>query len=329
LFVQAGTRYEPDGAKPPPVSVSMPDVDLGQALALDGALRKVPGTETVTPSVTIQVRKTDGTGGTTMHVGTCDELRRQTTIGQCRDGDVFVSAKPEPGAFVPAAGERVSVFSFDRVAKETSVGWTMPADVRATSALTSDMGLVYATPGAFAGLAAPVADANAYLQPKVNDANYVEYVRNALEPFGWSATAFAPTDAATSTFELIARVLMIGSVITLLLAAASLLVVALEQIRERRRALAVLAANGVRRAVLARSLLWQTAVPIAVAVAVALVSGLVLAGLLLYVSRQPIVFDWATIAVFVATAVIAVLASTACTLPALWRAANAEGLRDE
>jgi len=328
LFVQAGTRYEPPGAKPPPVSVNMPDVELGQALAMEAALRKVPGTETVSASMIVQLDKIDHTTGTLMHVGTCDDLRRQTGIDQCRDGDVFVSAEPVPGVFVPAAGERVSVVARNDE-RPRDVGWTMPADVRTTSALTSDTGLLYATPGALAGLTAPVVSANASLQPTVKDANYVEYVRNALEPFGWSASAFSPTDAATSLFELIARVMMIGSVITLLLAAASLLVVALEQIRERRRALAVLAANGVRRAVLARSLLWQTAVPIAMAVLVALVSGVVLAGLLLSVTSQAIVFDWATIGLFVATAVIAVLASTACTLPALWRAANAEGLRDE
>jgi hypothetical protein len=329
LFIPAGTRYEPEGVKPPPVSVTMPDVELGQAFAMVSALHKVPGTEAITPSITTVVDNASGTTGTTMHIGTCDELRRQTTIAQCRDGDVFVSATPERGVFTPAAGERVRLSSLDQGAAASKVNWTLPADVRTTSALTSDTGLLYATPGALAGVVAPVVSAVAYLQPTAHDSAYVEHVRNALEPFGWSANAFSPTNATTGTFELIARVLMIGSVITLLLAAASLLVVALEQIRERRRALAVLAANGVRRMVLARSQLWQTAVPIAVAVAVALASGLVLAGLLLYVTKQPIVFDWATIAIFVATAVVAVLASTACTLPALWRAANAEGLRDE
>jgi hypothetical protein len=328
LFIPAATRYQPGDEKPPPVSVSMPDVGLDQALAMDVALRKVPGTAGVSSSVTVLLYNAADTNGVTMHVGRCDELRRLTGIGSCADGDVFVSAKPESGAFIPAAGERVSLASFDPGQRKGRVNWTMPANTRAIS-LPPDLGLVYATPGALAGITAPVVDANAAVQPAGNDENYVEHVRNALEPFGWSANAFSPTDAATSTFVLIARVLMIGSVITLLLAAASLLVVALEQIRERRRALAVLAANGVRRIVLARSLLWQTAVPIAVAVAVALVSGLVLAGLLLYVTRQPIEFDWVMIAVFVTTAVIAVLVSTACTLPALWRAANAEGLRDE
>ncbi|MFC0549194.1 FtsX-like permease family protein [Kutzneria chonburiensis] len=328
LLVQANTRYEPPGEKPPPVSVNMPAVALSQALALDSALRKVPGTESVTPSITMLMKKVGGSEVTALHVGTCADVRQLTSIDQCRDGDVFVSAKPYTSAFVPAAGERVSFFA-DDPRQPVSVDWTMPAEVKATTALTTDMGLVYATPGALAGVTAAVADANASVQPKANDANYVEYVRNALEPFGWSANAFTPINAISSTFELIARVLLIGSVITLLLAAASLLVVALEQIRERRRALAVLAANGVRRSVLARSLLWQTAVPIAMAVAVALVAGLVLGGMVLTVSNQPIVFDWATIALFVATAVIAVLASTVCTLPALWRAANAEGLRDE
>lgn len=330
MFIPAESRYQPADARPTPVSVTMPGVSLTRALALDAALRKVPGTDTVTGSITVQMRSADGRNGTSVHVGTCDELRRQTAIAQCHDGDLFTTTKPETGEFVPTAGERVLVAS-DVAGQQQrkSVEWTVPASVRPTPSLTNDTGAVYATPAALAGMTEPVADANAYVQPKSNDADFVEYVRNALAPFGWSAYAFVATSGIDSTFALIGRVLMIGSVITLLLAAASLLVVALEQIRERRRAFAVLAANGVQRLVLARSLLWQTAVPIAVAVVVALASGLVLAGLLLYVTKQPISFDWATIAIFVATAVVAVLVSTGCTLPSLWRAANAEGLRDE
>jgi hypothetical protein len=330
LFIPADSRYQPADTRPPSVSVTMPSASLTQALALQAALRKVPGTDTVTASIRLGLRSADDRDETSAHVGTCDELRRQTGIGQCHDGDVFTMASPEDGRFVPAAGQRVLVFS--KVPGQQGpklVDWTVPASVRPTRSLTNDTGDVYVTPAALAAITEPVVDANAYVQPKSNDADFVEYVRNALAPFGWGAYAFAATSGIDSTFRLIARVLMIGSVITLLLAAASLLVVALEQIRERRRALAVLAANGVQRFVLARSLLWQTAVPIAVAVVVALASGLVLAGLLLYVTKQPISFDWGTIAVFVATAIVAVLVSTGCTLPSLWRAADAEGLRDE
>jgi hypothetical protein len=330
VFVPAESRYQPADARPPSVSVTMIGSSVEQAQALGATLRKMPGADTVDSSVMIQLLSVDGRDGIAMRVGTCDELRRLTAIEQCRDGDLFTSAKPQNGEFVPTAGERVLV-SADAPGQtcSKSAEWTVPPSVRPTRSLTSETGDVFATPAALAGIAAPVVNAYAYVQPKSNDGNFVEYVRNALVPFGWSAYAFTATDGIDSTFTLIGRMLMIGSVITLLLAAASLLVVALEQIRERRRALAVLAANGVRRLVLARSLLWQTAVPIAIAVVVAVVSGLVLAALLLYVTGQPLAFDWATIAVFVAAAIVAVLVSTGCTLPSLWRAANAEGLRDE
>ena len=326
LFIQAQEQYLPPGGMPPGVSVNMTAAPLGQALALEAALHKVPNTASVDASVTVNVH--DAANGATMRVGPCEELLRLTVIKQCQDGDLFTSAKPHSGAFAPVAGQHVILTTYGN-GQQKDIAWQMPAALHTTTLLTDDTRTLWATPGALAGLDAAVVDLRGTLQPTSADGNYVEHVRNALAPFGWNANAFSPTDASTSTFVLIARVLMIGSVITLLLAAASLLVVALEQIRERRRALAVLAANGVQRIVLARSLLWQTAVPIAVAVIVALVSGLLLAGLLLFVTRQPLEFDWATIGIFVATAVVAVLISTGCTLPALWRAANAEGLRDE
>ncbi|WP_052395546.1 FtsX-like permease family protein [Kutzneria sp. 744] len=326
LFIQAEEEYLPPGGMPPGVSVNMTAAPLGQALALEAVLHKVPNTASVNASVTVNVH--DAANGATMRVGPCEELLRLTAIKQCQDGDLFTSAKPHSGAFAPVAGQHVILTTYGN-GQQKDVAWQMPAALHTTTLLTDDTGTLWATPGALAGLDAAVVDLHGTLQPTSPDGNYVEHVRNALAPFGWNANAFSATDASTSTFVLIARVLMVGSVITLLLAAASLLVVALEQIRERRRALAVLAANGVQRIVLARSQLWQTAVPIAVAVIVALVSGLLLAGLLLFVTRQPLDFDWATIGIFVATAVVAVLISTGCTLPALWRAANAEGLRDE
>jgi hypothetical protein len=328
LFIPAESRYLPTDGQPSVVSVSMPDTDVNQALALAPALRKAPGVDTVSATIDLHLHTADG-HETTLYLGSCDELRRQAAIGPCRDGDVFTTAVKD-GSFVLAAGQRISLTSYDESGRETkAVAWTVPASLRPIPATDEgEAGVVYATPAAIAGIA-PVAYATASVRAKTYDVEFVERVRNALVPFGWSADAFAATSADTGTYLLIAQVLMIGSVITLLLAAASLLVVALEQIRERRRALAVLAANGVRRSLLARSLLWQTAVPIAVAVVVALVSGLVLAGLLLYVTRQPIEFDWATIAVFVTAAVVAVLVSTACTLPSLWRAADAEGLHAE
>jgi hypothetical protein len=66
------------------------------------------------------------------------------------------------------------------------------------------------------------------------------------------------------------------------------------------------------------------------AVAIAVVAGLALAALLLaVVAGKPVTFDWPTVAVYSATGLAAVLVVTGLTLPTLWRATGAEGLRGE
>jgi hypothetical protein len=331
MFIPATSAYAPAGVDQPRMYVSMPGADLRTAFLLEDTLRKVPGASRVDAGAFAEVR--NGNGGTLgMFIGTCDDLRHNAAITSCRDGDVFAVDPPFGGsAPVPTAGQQVTLESFG--AGTTKVAqWTVPT-ISGTlrpqpHGQATEGAALYATPAALAGIAFPV-DVEATVQLGASDDVVVQRVRNALVPYGWRATAFSGTTVVSGTFWLIDKVLSIGSVITLLLAAASLVVVALEQIRERRRALAVLTANGVRRSVLARSLLWQSAVPIAVAVVVALVIGLTLTALLFYVAGQPLVLDWSTIALFVGTAVVAVLASTGCTLPSLWRAASVEGLRDE
>jgi hypothetical protein len=93
--------------------------------------------------------------------------------------------------------------------------------------------------------------------------------------------------------------------------------------------LAVLAASGVQRSVLAWSLLWQGLVPVVLAVVVALPAGFGLGTLLLMVSGKPLSYDWTGTAVLTAAGLGAVLVATMITLPALWRATGAEGLRTE
>ena len=61
-----------------------------------------------------------------------------------------------------------------------------------------------------------------------------------------------------------------GATIVMALIGFSLLLTALEQLRERRRLLAVLVAFGTRRSTLSWSLLWQSAVPVALGLVVAL-----------------------------------------------------------
>src|SRR5919197_1154802 len=69
------------------------------------------------------------------------------------------------------------------------------------------------------------------------------------------------------------RGVLAGAVLTLALVGASLLVSLLEQVRERRRLLATLAAFGTRRATLGWSVLWQSAVPVALGLLLAIAAG--------------------------------------------------------
>jgi ABC-type antimicrobial peptide transport system permease subunit len=162
----------------------------------------------------------------------------------------------------------------------------------------------------------------------------VEYVRNAVAAYPLQVFVESFDDPASlsvdqRTFLAIRNGLLIGSLFTLLLAGVSLLVLALEQVRERRRPLAILSAAGVPRAVLARSLLWQVAVPVGVGVVAATATGIGLAGLVLRMTSTRMVLDWSDIGVFSAAAVLLVLLVTAATLPALRNATRLSALRTE
>ena len=91
------------------------------------------------------------------------------------------------------------------------------------------------------------------------------------------------------------RAIFAGAFLVLALIAASLLVGGLEQLGERRPVLAALGAFGVPRGVLARSVLWQAAVPVALGLAVSVCVGLVLGALLLHVGDRPFAADWTAV----------------------------------
>jgi hypothetical protein len=130
-------------------------------------------------------------------------------------------------------------------------------------------------------------------------------------------------------FATLRRAVLAGAVATLLLVGASLLVSLLEQVRERRRLLATLAAFGTRRATLGWSVLWQAAVPVALGLVLALAAGLGLGALLLSIVDEPAAFDWGAVAALSGAGAAVVLAVTALSLPPLWRVMRADGLRTE
>jgi hypothetical protein len=118
-----------------------------------------------------------------------------------------------------------------------------------------------------------------------------------------------------------------GSVLLTLLAVIGLAAAAVDQVFERRRPVAVLAANGVPPKVLAVSALWQSAIPAALGIGLAIPIGLGTAWLVAPAGRFRV--DWSEIATTVAAAVVIVLVVSLCTLPALRSAIRPAALRTE
>jgi len=125
------------------------------------------------------------------------------------------------------------------------------------------------------------------------------------------------------------RILTAGAVAVLLVIGASLLVSVVEQLRERRRVLAVMAAFGTRTSTLAASLLWQTALPVLLGLTLAILLGAALGAVLMEIAGLPVGFDWGSVALLAGAGVAVVAAVTGLTLPILLRQIGPEALRAE
>jgi hypothetical protein len=299
---------------------------LTEVQAFTAALHDLPGARDA--PVKTGARLVDAAGAeTSLDFGTCAELRDKGTPGDCRDGDVFAVGTPTPDAHHSAPGDRLWFAGARRADPALPPQWTVPVDRFRVVAGERPAGLLV-TPAAMSTATAVGLISTATIPAA--DADLVEQVRNAVGQLGWNGVVYSLGTERDGTYALITNVLSVGSILVLLLAAGSLMIAAWEQLRERRRSLAALMANGVGRGVLARSLLWQMAIPVAVAVVVAVLAGLVLDWLLLtLVVHRPMVVDVPTILVLTATAAVAVLGVTAVTLPALWRTTSLEHLREE
>lgn len=125
------------------------------------------------------------------------------------------------------------------------------------------------------------------------------------------------------------RILTAGAVAVLLVIGASLLVSVIEQLRERRRVLAVMSAFGTRASTLAYSVLWQSALPVLLGLALAIVLGAALGAVLMAIAGLPVSFDWGSVALLAGAGVLVVAAVTGLTLPILFNQISPEALRSE
>ncbi|MFD9813000.1 FtsX-like permease family protein [Streptomyces sp. NPDC059080] len=279
--------------------------------------------------------------GAPLTVGDCASLREVADTGPCRDGDVFLAvhgglasdaesvraaARPGGQVLLNADGDTGKPIGAPRL-------WTVPERTREVTARkdpTGGLSLgVLATPGALDAtrLQDPYARVLIRTDPAVPDAE--EHVRNTAAALGPEVSVSTVHDTESDAqYASVHTGLLLGSTVTMALVAAGLLVTTLEQLRERRRLLSVLVAFGTRRSTLAWSVLWQTAVPVALGLALAVAAGLGLgSGLLRMAGKAD--YDWSGIWPLPLAGGLLVLLVTLLSLPSLWRLMRPDGLRTE
>ncbi|MEU3658260.1 ABC transporter permease [Streptomyces sp. NPDC032940] len=286
-------------------------------------------------------RRTDAENSTTVTVGDCASLREMATLTSCADGDVFAvrDAEWDTGVDVMTlakAGRTLYLDpSYEGSPRSLEIPWKVPSGVKEAAPRRGllagiDRGGFLITPKALPGSLAPALDGHAYLRLDESVPDVHDRVRNtaaAVDPLAypmvWTATE------RTDRFEAIRTGLFVGAACVLALIGASLLVSQLEQLRERRKLLSSLVAFGTRRRTLSLSVLWQTAIPIALGLVLASVVGLTLGTVLLKMTDTPVSVDWAGVLAMTGIGAGVVLVVTLASLPPLLRLMRPEGLRTE
>ena len=278
---------------------------------------------------------------TSITVADCRSLRELAKLPSCTDGDVFVSLAhsrqggPDDEWVTRTAkpGAQVSLRDPDVHKKGPLPLWRIPATARTVDARLDPMGQIgfgiLATPAALDATRLNSPEADAMLQIDPTDPDAAEHVRNtaaSVDPLARVQTL--QNLERDAQFSSVRTGILVGATATMLLVAAALLVTTLEQLRDRKRLLSALVAFGTRRTTLCWSVLWQTAVPILLGLALAVVGGLALGTVLLHMIGKQ-VEDWLIFLPITGVGVALILGVTLLSLPPLWRLMRADGLRTE
>lgn len=321
-----------------PDRTSREDADAFQA-----RLARVGGVQDQAAYGLVSANAADGNPIGSVVVVSCTSIRRLAAVERCRDGDTFLQPGGEPGVPKLTPGARVTLG--DVAADGSTAGlprWTVPRDtptVRPHERLAGVVrvafdwspGAVLATPGALPRAAVEGQRVIAWVAADEGAPDIADRVRDAAAGTGPMAVVDDMTGGTETTDDFASvRLGLLGAAVGVLgLIGVSLLVTLLEQLRERRRALAALVAFGTRRATLGWSVLWQTALPVGAGLVVATTSGIGLGLLLLSMAGEPLAVDLAIVGLLTGAATTVVLAVTALSLPVLWRLMREDGLRTE
>uniref|UniRef100_A0AAU1LX20 ABC transporter permease n=1 Tax=Streptomyces sp. NBC_00148 TaxID=2903626 RepID=A0AAU1LX20_9ACTN len=272
---------------------------------------------------------------TSFSVGDCATLREVARIDSCEDGDTFVvhpRGDKEMAGWVDETARKGKVVQFDS-GSGASLRWTLPADARTVLSRKDPVGEdrwgIMVTPGAIDATTLPGASTVSQIRLDDSVPDAAEHVRNTAARIDPGMRLVTMTSVERDRqYASIQTGLQVGATATLLLIAASMLVSQLEQLRERKRLLSVLVAFGTRRATLGWSVLWQTAVPVVLGLAVAVAGGLALGATLCWMVRKE-VSDWWLFLPLAGAGASLILLVTLLSLPPLWRMMRPDGLRSE
>ncbi|MFD9292822.1 FtsX-like permease family protein [Streptomyces sp. NPDC060030] len=281
------------------------------------------------------MRAHDGYFSQTVLVADCAHLRLLADLATCTETDAFLLVPPgtggqddlttwTPGTLMRVGGDAEAARW--RVPRITStVGVPERSPLRDLSERT-----LLATPRAAGAAVLTHATTSVRITYDKGHPDVQDLIRTAgarMDPrFSVVFPARAKGDLALAGIQ---RALLAGVAVVLLLIAASMLISALEQIRERKRLLAILMAFGTRRRTLGYSVLWQTMVPVVVGLVIAALVGTVLGSALLGTVGRTAGVDWEYMLAMCGLGLAAVVLVTLLTLPTLWRSTRSDGLRYE
>lgn len=323
-YVYADQEFGASGFQ---LQIDLRSVPPGSAPA--DAVAETPGVEEVLAYSSVDGVTDDGSDVRVL-VADCLSLRQLADLPECSPGDAF-SGVPglEPGGTVKVGGG-------DEV---TAAPWTVPGFAEFEGPLVEhpwyEMGytaenVVLATPEAAAlpgGIPVP---GSLWVRVDPSVPGMEEELRATVAALDPMAQVSFPIASATAPAMVRMRdALIAGALACLTVIAAGLVVGTVEQIRERKRVHAVLTAFGTRRRTLVASVLWQTALPVLLGIALAAVAGMALGALILRVARLPVIFAPTDILVIAGAGAGVAILTTLSALPSLLRTMRPEGLRWE
>ncbi|MFC9297218.1 FtsX-like permease family protein [Streptomyces sp. NPDC057011] len=344
LFATVESEYvEATGQDPAraALSISLPPGSAGRGA--DGIAAKVAAVRGVTstvPLTSLHGQAADSGQGVQITIGSCTALREVAVLDSCAEGDAFVltgTTSDGPGVYGATAkpGEKLSVSPALGAPKDAKAyEWTFPAAARTVASREDPTGRVrdgvLVTSSLAPEGAGTAANTQVFVQVDDSVPDVVEEVRTAAfeaDPFSRALALKATKENAG--FSAIRTGLYFGATAVLVLIGTSLLVSQLEQLRERRRLLSALVAFGTKRSTLSLSVLWQTALPVALALALAAAVGVGLGTVLMQMAGHAIRIDWYPVAAMTGAGAALVAAMTLLTLPPLLRLMRPTGLRTE